>query len=58
MEQTNRTMLFEQINPDKEDILTIIGETADRKSLYDDELEEIHKKLEVSSFEEFIRKFI
>ena len=57
MEQTNRTMLFEQINPDKEDILTIIGETADRKSLYDDELEEIHKKLEVSSFEEFIRKF-
>ena len=57
MEQTNRTMLFEQVNPDKEDLLTIIGEIVNRKSLNDDELVEIHKKLEVSSFEDFIIKF-
>lgn len=57
MEQTNRTMLFEQINPNKHDLLTMIGETGNKKSLKDEEVLEIHNALEISSFKEFIEKF-
>lgn len=55
MEQTNRTILFEEINPDKYNLLSFI--TDDRtESLNDDELHEIHKWLEISSFEEALEK--
>ena len=47
--QTNRTILFEQINPDKLNLLTIIGETELQNSLSDDMIEEINKELLVES---------
>lgn len=57
MEQTNRTLLFEQINPAVQDIITLIGITDEKKSLTDEDIKEIHDKLEVSSFHDFLHKF-
>lgn len=55
MEQTNRTILFEEINPEKGDLLTYIYED-EKESISDNTLQEIHNHLEVSSFEECIEK--
>lgn len=57
MEQTNRTILFEEINPDMMDLYTLIGNVKGKKSISDMELEEIHQKLLVKSFDEFMQKF-
>ncbi len=55
--QTNRTMLFEEINPEKLDLLTLVGDTKGLESLDDAKIKEIHKQLLVSSFDEFLDKF-
>lgn len=57
MVQTNRSILFEVINPEKADLLTLITEENARDSLSDEQLARIHEKLAVSSFQEFITKF-
>lgn len=57
IKQTNRTILFEEINPNKLDLLTLIGEVEDLNSLSDDKIEEINKELVVESFEDFLNKF-
>ncbi len=57
MEQTNRTILFEEINPNKNNLLTLVNETGKRESLTDDEVLKIHQYLEVRSFQEFVEKF-
>ena len=43
--QTNRTILFEEINPEKLNLLTLVGDTKDLESLNDDKMKEIHDKL-------------
>lgn len=57
--QTNRTILFDQINPsdDKMDLLTLVGDVKGMESLDDDKIKEINKHLLVSSFDEFLDKF-
>lgn len=55
--QTNRTMLFEEINPEKHNILTLVGDTKGLESLDDAKIKEIHKYLLVNSFDEFLEKF-
>lgn len=55
--QTNRTILFEEINPEKLNLLTLIGDSEGQNSLSDDKIEEINKELLVESFEEFLIKF-
>ena len=55
--QTNRTMLFEEINPEKLNILTLIGDTKDLESLDDAKIKEIHENLLVRNFDEFLEKF-
>lgn len=55
--QTNRTMLFEQINPEKLDLLTLVGDTKGLESLDDAKIKEIHSQLLVTSFDEFLDKF-
>lgn len=55
--QTNRTMLFEEINPEKLNLLTLVGDTKDLESLNDDAIKEIHEKLLVRNFDEFLDKF-
>lgn len=57
MEQTNRTILFEEINPEKDDLLTLITENDNRNGLSDEEIFRIHEKLVVTSYEEFLDKF-
>lgn len=57
MVQTNRTILFEVINPEKVDLMTIITDVNGEVSLSDEWLSQIHDKLAVSSFQEFITKF-
>ena len=57
IEQTNRTILFDEINPEKLDILTIIGDVKGLESLDDDKIKEINEKLLVKSFDEFLDKF-
>lgn len=57
MNQTNRSILFEVINPEKADLLTFLTDINSKESLSDDKLKEIHGNLVVSSFEEFIEKF-
>lgn len=55
--QTNRTMLFEEINPEKLNLLTLVGDTKGLESLDDAKVKEIHDKLLVHSFDEFLDKF-
>lgn len=55
--QTNRTVLFEEINPEKLDLLTLIGEVNNLDSLDDDRILEINKHLLVKNFDEFLEKF-
>lgn len=57
IEQTNGTMLFEEINPEKLDLLTMIGDVKSDDSLSDEKIKEILETLCVSSFDEFIDKF-
>lgn len=57
MEQTNRTILFEEINPEKENLYTLVGDVRNKCSLTDDEIVSINQKLLVTSFEEFLKKF-
>ncbi|TCO71499.1 transcriptional regulator [Marinisporobacter balticus] len=57
IEQTNRTILFEEINPEKLDLLTMIGDTKGIDSLDDDKIKEINEQLLVKSFDEFLDKF-
>ncbi len=55
--QTNRTLLFEEINPEKLDLLTLIGSGKELTSLNDEKIKEINKELLVKSFDEFLEKF-
>lgn len=56
MEQTNRTILFEEFNPDKENLLSYII-NDDKKGISDETLYEIHRNLAVTSFRECVEKF-
>ncbi len=55
--QTNRTLLFEEINPEKSDILTLVGDVRGIDSLSDEKIKEMNEVLLVRSFDEFIDKF-
>ncbi|MED4572972.1 transcriptional regulator [Brevibacillus agri] len=55
--QTNRTMLFEEINPEKLDLITLVGDVKGIDSLSDDKIKEINEHLLVRSFDEFLDKF-
>lgn len=55
--QTNRTILFAEINPERLNLLTLIGDVRGRNSLDDDKMKEINEVLMVKSFEEFLEKF-
>ena len=52
--QTNRTILFEEINPEKMDILTLINDSKGLDSLDDENIIEINQHLLVGSFDEFL----
>ena len=47
--QTNRTLLLEEINPEKLDLLTLIGDVKGIDSLSDDKMKEINLHLECRS---------
>lgn len=55
MEQTNRTILFEEINPQLNSILAYIN-SDNSESLSDDVLRIIQNNLEMCSFDEFLDK--
>ncbi|WP_347722659.1 transcriptional regulator [Lysinibacillus capsici] len=55
--QTNRTMLFEEINPEKVDLITLVGDVKGIDSLSDEKIKEINQYLLVKSFDEFLDKF-
>lgn len=55
--QTNRTILFAEINPECLNLLTLIGDVRGKNSLDDDKIKEINEELLVGSFEEFLDKF-
>ena len=57
IKQTNRTMLMEQINPEKLDFLTLVGDVRGMESLSDDKIKEINDYLLVRSFDELLEKF-
>ncbi len=57
MEQTNRTILFEEINTDKPSLLTMIGDVKEQESLTDEKIHQIHMELEIQSFQQLIEKF-
>lgn len=42
IKQTNRTMLMEQIDPEKPDFLTVVGDVRGLESLSDDKIKEIN----------------
>lgn len=55
--QTNRTLLFEEINPEKPDLLTLVGDVRGIDSLSDEKVKEMNEALLVRNFDEFITKF-
>lgn len=55
--QTNRTLLLDYINPDVEDLLTIVGDVKGVDSLDDDKMKEINQLLACHSYEEVEEKF-
>jgi len=55
--QTNRTILFTEMNPECPNLLTLIGDVRGKTSLDDDKIKEINRELAVSSFSEFMEKF-
>lgn len=55
--QTNRTLLLDVINPEMPDLLTLVGEVKGIDSLDDDKMKEINQYLECRSYEEVERKF-
>lgn len=55
--QTNRTILFEEMNPQKQDLLTLVGDVRSLNSVSDDKVKEINNALLVRSFDEFLEKF-
>lgn len=57
IQQTNRTIDFQEFNPEKPDLLTLVGEVKGMDSLSDDKINEINEKLLVGSFDEFMDKF-
>ena len=56
IKQTNRTLLIEEINPEKLNLLTLVGDVRGLDSLSDDKVKEINEALLVRNFEEFFRK--
>lgn len=57
IKQTNRTMLFDEVNPEKPDLLTLVGDVRGIDSLSDEKIKEMNEALLVRSFDEFITKF-
>ena len=58
IKQTNRTVLFDVINPECLDLINLMaGIETTGKSLTDEKIKEIHSHLLVHSFDEFLRKF-
>ena len=57
IKQTNRTFLIEQFNPEKLDLLTLVGDVKGIDSLSDDKIKEINSYLECKSYDEFQEKF-
>ena len=55
--QTNKTMLVESINPQHLNLLTLVGDVKGVDSLSDEKVQEILRELEVSSFDDFLQKF-
>lgn len=58
IKQTNRTILFDVINPECLDLINLMaGIETTGKSLTDEKIKEIHNHLLVHSFDEFLKKF-
>ena len=57
IKQTNRTLLIEEVNPEKLNLLTLVGDVRGLDSLSDDKIKEINEALLVRNFEEFLEKF-
>lgn len=55
--QTNRSMLMEELNPEKLDLLTMVGDVKGIDSLNDEKIKEINEHLLVKNFDEFLEKF-
>lgn len=55
--QTNRTILFEEINPEKQNLMTLVGDVRGINSLSDDKIKALNEALLVRSFDEFLEKF-
>lgn len=58
IKQTNRTLLLEEINPEKLDLLTMIGDVRGIESLSDDKIKEINSELACKNYYEFEEKFV
>ena len=43
--QTNRTILFAEINPERLNLLTLVGDVRGKSSLDDDKIKEINEEL-------------
>lgn len=57
IEQTNRTLLLDIINPQEQDLLTLVGDVKGIDSLDDDKMREINQYLECYSYEDVEKKF-
>lgn len=57
IQQTNRTILFEQLNQEYVNLNEVIGDVDEKSSLSDEEIQTIHERFAIGSFQEFFQKF-
>ena len=57
IKQTNRTVLFDEVNPEKLNLLTLIGDSREKDSLDDETIKEINNNLLIRNFDDFLNKF-
>ena len=57
IKQTNRTILFEEFNSQKPDLISMVGDVNNIESLTDSQIKEINDKLLVKDFDDFLAKF-
>ncbi len=57
IKQTSRTILFEEINPEKDSLTTILSENTGTETITDEVNQKLNDELAVNSFDEFLNKF-
>lgn len=57
IKQTSRTILFEEINPEKNNLIRMFANFNGKENIIDEENQKLNEELAVNSFDDFLNKF-